>query len=303
MLKRDIEAAIGTVPLSKLTPDVCAKPVQNAVARGSPAHAARVLQVIKQLTRWATAMQLLNRDPAEALDAENMGAVIGQRDRLLSVEELGTVFSALNRSTCVEASTCTALKLLFATGIRSYELLTLRWADVDLEAETLSIRPENLKLGLKATRQRKGQSYVVPLSSYAVGLLKKMCRLTGDFEYVFASWGESGRMTDRVLSHAVRRMAANDKKIGKMERWTPHDARRALASWASDNFDEMLAQRLLGHSVNSVVGSKVASTYDRSQGLEKRRAALTKWGVLLESLDKPPKREPSKVVSIHRRSV
>jgi integrase len=300
VLRRDIEAAIGAVPLSRLTPDVCAKPVQNAVSRGSPAHAVRVLQVLKQLTRWAVGMQFLDRDPAAALDAENLGASIGQRDRLLTLDELGTIFAALNRSGCVEESTRVALKLLFSVGLRTFELLTLRWEDVDLDAGTVAIRPENLKLSLRATRQRKGQPYIQPLSAYAVSLLKKMRAITGKFPYVFASWGDSGRMTDRALSHAVRRMRDDDPKVAKMERWTPHDARRALASWASDNYDEMLAQRLLGHSVNTITGSKVGSTYDQGQALKRKRVALDAWGAVLEALDKTPKREPSKVVNIHR---
>jgi integrase len=236
VLNRDIKASIGDVPLSALTPDAAARPVQAAVARGSVGHAVRVLQVTKQFCRWAASMEHLPRDPAAGLDAENLGAVINQRDRLLTVEELGVVLAALERAS-IEDSTRTAAKLLLATGLRSRELLTLTWADVDLKEATLSVRPENLKLGLKATRQRKGVAYTVPLSPYSVRFFKKMQRITGKFPYVFSSWGTEGRITDKVVARAMRRARLTDKKLAKLPHFVVHDFRRALASWTSDNFD------------------------------------------------------------------
>ena len=297
VLDRDIAESIGSVLLADLTPDVCAKPVQAAVARGSPAHAVRVLQVLKQFTRWAVGMQHLARDPAVGLDAENLGAVIGQRDRFLTLAEVEKVLHGLDRAP-LEESTRIAARVLLASGLRTVELLTLEWRDVDLEAATVSVRVENLKLGLKATRQRKGAPYVQPLNTYAVRLLKRQHKVTGALPFVFASWGESGRMTDRILSHAFRRMREEDAKLAKLAPFSPHDFRRTLATWASDTFDPMLAQQLLGHSVGGIVRSRVASTYDLGQGLDRKRAALDAWGSVLEGLDKPAKRQTAKVVAI-----
>ena len=98
ILDRDIKGAIGNVRLSALTPDVVAKPTRAAVARGAKGHAVKVLGLTKQLLTWGAALEHLKRNPAEMLDAENMGAVIGQRDRTLSTEEVGEVLAGLGRA-------------------------------------------------------------------------------------------------------------------------------------------------------------------------------------------------------------
>lgn len=56
-------------------------------------------------------------------------------------------------------------------------------------------------------------------------------------------------------------------------------------------------QRLLGHSVKSVTGSKVASRYDLSQALARKRQALDAWG---DHLTRLTRGEPAPVVALHR---
>ena len=293
ILNRDIKGAIGNVRLSALTADIVAKPTRAAVARGAKGHAVKVLGLTKQLLTWGAALEHLKRNPAEMLDAENMGAVIGQRDRTLSTEEVGEVLAGLGRAS-IEESTRTAAKLLLATGLRSHELLSLRWTDVDLDAATLTVQVVNQKLSLKASR--KAKVYTVPLSPYAVKLFKRQVRETGSADFVFASFGEAGRVTDKVVTRACARMRKSDKRLAKMPRWTPHDFRRTLASWASEKYDPTTAQQLLGHNLNRILGSGVASTYDTSTGLRRRREALDAWGRVLEGLDRQPK--TAKVVNI-----
>ena len=63
-----------------------------------------------------------------------------------------------------------------------------------------------------------------------------------------------------------------------MPRWTPHDFRRTLASWASEKYEPTTAQQLLGHNLNRILGSGVASTYDTSTGLRRRWEAPRRLG-------------------------
>ena len=86
-------------------------------------------------------------------------------------------------------------------------LWPLKWTDVNFTAAALTVQVANQKLSLKASR--KAKVYTVPLTSYAVKLFKRQERETGSADFVFASFGEAGRVTDKVVTRACARPCAS----------------------------------------------------------------------------------------------
>ena len=126
----------------------------------------------------------------------------------------------------------TAIRLLMLTGCRKSEILTLPWADVDLDAGEL--RLADAKTGPRA----------VQLPPTAVGLLESLPRRK-DSPWVFPGNDRDGRFSggglDRVWQAVRARAGLEDIRL--------HDLRHSFASRALALGETLpVIGKLLGHS-------------------------------------------------------
>lgn len=141
------------------------------------------------------------------------------RERYLSAEELsrlGAAVKACEDAGDISQAAATLFRLLLLSGMRVGELLTLRWADVDLKAGLITLFDS--KTGAKQ----------VPLGDAAVQLLKSAHREVGN-PYVIPSRrrnpkGERTHMTNPAKPWGIVR-----KKAG-LEDVRLHDTRHSFAS-------------------------------------------------------------------------
>ncbi len=279
-LEKDVIATIGAVPIARFDVQAANRPAAAAMDRGAVTHAGTVNGLVKQMGKWGMLHGYLKSNPAAALDDRDIGVVKNQRKRWLTAEELSVFLPAIDVA-ALEKVTRLALKLLLCTALRTNELITLRWVDVDLGEKVLRVRPENLTLNLDA--RRKADVYTQPLSALAVSYFTRLQELTGERDYCFASRSE--RLDDKALGHAVRRMGEANKTLAEWPKFTPHDIRGSVATWISETLgDELGAQRVLGHSLSRLTGSSVAGAYDLSKGVEHKRGLLDSWGLHLQQL-------------------
>ena len=147
-----------------------------------------------------------------------------------------------------------ALELIILTGLRSVELLSIRWEWIDWEKSLLTIPAEFMKGG---TRE-----HVVPLTRRALELLRIQLELTGVSGYVFPGQRDNGHM----VTSAFRTCG-----LGKV---TVHGFRSSLRQFLADaiGVEHWVAEGVLAHSVKGVEGA-----YQREQSLEKHGAALKAW--------------------------
>ena len=130
---------------------------------------------------------------------------------------------------------------------------------------------------------------MVPLSSLAIDLLKRLHALTGEGEYVLQARVDKRKdrsYSERVLSRAVRE---NAKHFG-IEHFTPHDLRRTAASFMTRlKVPRLHVEKVLNHATGDI-----AEVYDRHDYYPEKRAALERWGkhlrTVIESGDKSPMR-------------
>jgi integrase len=301
ILDRDIIATIGSTPLDDVTALVAAEPAEAAVARKARVHASKVLQVTKQMFAYAAIKGHVPMSPAASLKPGHIKAkgrvakVAAKGTRWLRTEELVTFWGALDRAS-VDPTTRLGLQLLILTALRTNEALTLKWADIFFEKKILVLRAENRKM--TPAKAEEAGDWIQPLSDDAIEVLKTLRALCPkDKEWVFYSRRAAEEHTDdHALGHAMRRiwqqdgavkaLAASMKQkaetdpsmedIKRKPKASPHDFRRTVATHLVSTLkvDRVVAQMVLGHSINKAIGSGVGDTYDRGAALDERRAAL-----------------------------
>jgi integrase len=153
-----------------------------------------------------------------------------------------------------------ALELLILTGVRTNEVLGVKWSEIDLANAVWAIPGERMKTG---------KEHRVPLSPAALRVIEAMAASKRS-DYVFPSPRGGGRLSHIVLQRVVAKLGAD---------FTVHGFRSSLRDWAGDetSFPREVCEGVLAHIVGGVEGA-----YRRSDALEKRRTLLAAWANYIE---------------------
>lgn len=273
---------IGAMPARDVSPADVVTVTERAAVKSL--HVARlVLIAAREVFAHALARHVVEADPTAAVAAK---AVIGQRPvsraRLMLTEsELRAMFKALP---AIGRANELAVKVLLSTCARIGELVAARWENVDFEARTWTIPPEDQKgKKIKAASGEDVRAFVVPLSPAALGWFLELKRLAYSSDYVLptrARRGEGDRpMTPSTLNAALDRLA--ETIADECRRFTPHDLRSTARSHlAALGADLLIAERCLNHALGGLV-----AVYDQHDYMTERRAALDKWGAFLLAIE------------------
>jgi integrase len=162
-----------------------------------------------------------------------------------------------------------AFRVLFYTGIRVGELLTLRWADVDLDERLLLVR-RNLSAGVETEPKGRRHRYV-PLSDPALGALARLGarrEFLGADDYVVCNrWGR------RLDASALRRRYHRACAQAGLRRVKLHGLRHAAGSILARTADPVFVRDYLGHAKLSTTDRYVSAKH-RPEDLERLNRAF-----------------------------
>ncbi len=219
--------------------------------------ARRVRQRISAIMRWAIAEGYRNDNPAgEAIGAAlPKNSVMRIHQRALPYGEVGTALSKIQKSGAY-IRTILAFEFLTLTACRSGEVRRATWDEVDFKAAIWTVPAERMK----AKREHR-----VPLSDYALKVLKKAQKLADETKLIFPS------PTGKVLSDNTLSKLCRDHNIGCV----PHGMRSSFRDWAAECSDapREVCELALAH-VNS---DRVEAAYRRTDLFEKRRELMQSW--------------------------
>jgi integrase len=241
--------------------------LDDNVDRGAPISANRIYSLLKQFFTWAAAKDLIPASPMAGV--ERPGGEEHSRTRVLSDDEIRAFWSKLDDCEIREQSRL-ALKVLLLTGQRRGELTRARWSHFDLDQKLWTI-PVELQKTSHARTVVQGP-HVVPLSPFALDLLRQLKALTGEGQYVLPSRGNpksSKPYSASALSHAITK----NRDVFGIPAFSPHDLRRTLRTGLSGLKVELhIAERVINHAQD-----KIVATYDMWAFLDEKREALEKW--------------------------
>jgi integrase/recombinase XerD len=215
----------------------------------STATVARRLSAIRQLYRFLYAEGRRGDDPAAVLEGPRRSrplpkvVSIADIDRLLAQAKAGMAAEHLPQRLRAARLTC-LLEVLYATGLRVSELVTLPLSAARRDARMLVVRGKGAKERLVPLNTGAKQA----MADY-LALLEQGGRKGGKApsKWLFPSFGESGHLTRQHFARELKGLAAAAGLPWKT--LSPHVLRHAFASHLLHNgADLRVVQTLLGHA-------------------------------------------------------
>ena len=242
--------------------------VLEPLARKVPFITVRLLSNTKQAHNWAVRRQLIKTTPLSDLRVADLGITLTQCDRVLTSDEIVTIFRAMEASRLApKFQLLVQLCLLF--GCRGGELSYAEKAHFDFEKKLWLIPPTHHKTG-KRTRK----PLVRPVIPEAEEMLKELFDHSSHSQYAIAKNGRDipqGRATLSDIPELI--INASRRHLGiKMEHWTLHDLRRTARTNFSELTEPHIAEIMLGHKLPGVW-----QVYDRHGYIEEQRRAYSLW--------------------------
>ena len=253
----DYAAPLHRLPVKKVNLKILAKLLDDfakgdGVNTGRPRKGTTVNRMRSALSacfQWAMKKGRAESNPV--LLTEQMEEV--SRKRFLSDDEIRIVWDNAG-----DDDYGSIVRLLILTGQRRDEISELRWNEVKLDLNMISLPPERVK---------NDQEHHIPMSPAVRSIIAGRPRNDG---LVFAP----------ITSWSRRKLRLDVEITGKLGNplapWTLHDLRRTAATGMADiGIQPHVVEAVLNH----VSGSKggVAGVYNRSTYAAEKKAALNKW--------------------------
>ena len=255
-IDKDIVPAIGNRHLAEVTPaDVLAICDRIKKHRGADQTALQVRGVIKRLYAYAIARQLVQFNPAAAVEARFI-ATPNARERVLSGAEVGRLFRAIDQSN-MRRSLKLALRLLMLTMVRKSDLILARWEQINFDAAEWYI-----------PTTKTGVPHIVFLPAQALELFQELKRLACGSEWVLPSRSTLAKPIDRATLNVAIKAMDHD-----LESFVLHDFRRTASTHLHESgFEPDVIEAALAHTIGGVRG-----VYNRAKYAVQRRHMLQQW--------------------------
>lgn len=207
----------------------------------APSTSARHLSAVRQFHRFLCADNIKADDPTRIVASPRARRPL---PKVLSVAEVDTLLTTAEVEASADASEqkraaalrlYVLLELLYATGMRVSELVSLKRAAVMRDATFLTIRG-------KGNKER-----IVPVNDRARDAVRTYVATLSPGPWLFPAGGEDGHLTRQVFARELKGLAARAGIASA--RVAPHVLRHAFASHLlAGGADLRVVQTLLGHA-------------------------------------------------------
>ncbi len=215
LAEEHIVKAIGTLPVDQVAPEHVEQ--LHHRLRKTPYLANRTVAALSSFMTWAERNGYRQRGQNPCRGVEKFSE--HSHKRYLTPDEyarLGKAIRDAGKARTISSSALLAIRLLLLTGCRPAEILTLKWADVDLKlsvlrlpdsktgAKTIQLPPEAVAL-LKKWPVRLGSPYVFPSTARKKGHGEHLVNLAGPWRNL----REAAKVQDVRLYDACRHSFAS----------------------------------------------------------------------------------------------
>ncbi|WP_423028383.1 tyrosine-type recombinase/integrase [Undibacterium sp. SXout20W] len=274
-LEKDIFPEIGKMPIADITHMQMIAALRKVEERGAGEVAHRLKSTCARVFSYANQHGIENRNPAADLK-DVLKPVKASHFAAISADELPAFLESINKNdTRLYAPTRIALRLMLLIFVRSSELRTTPWSEINLETGEWVIPWQRMKRG-KLTINPDQTDHHVCLSRQGLELLRELHHYTGGSTYLFPNQRDHGK----PMSGDAIRMALN--RMGYEGKMTTHGFRALAMTTLKEKlgYRHETVDRQLAHAQKD----KIASAYDRAQFLEERKKMMQHWADYLDGI-------------------
>jgi integrase len=246
----------------------------DKVRKRAPVTANRLQGVLIRMFNFASERGIIDFSPLAGMRRGKESS----RSRVLTDAEIKTLWNCLDlERTDIDIYRLTklALKAILLTGQRPGEVAGMTWNEIDVEWWIIPVE-----------RSKTHEENRVPINPMLAEIIEQARPYSTGSRFVFVSPQSplyqhkkpdiaKPKETDIPISvgtmaNAVRRHSI-EMKIG--ERFTPHDLRRTLRTRLAEiGISDVIAERVLGHKLQGVLGIYNRHSYDAE-----KHQALARW--------------------------
>jgi integrase len=271
VVDRDILPAFQNRLLNEVTADDLRALCNKVKARGAPATAVHVRDIVKQVYAFAILHGEKVGNPANDVAAASI-AIFVPKDRALSPAEIRLAFHQL-QAVATYPTIRLALRMVLLTLVRKSELIEATWSEIDFENATWTIPKQRMK----------GRNpHVIYLSRQALDILVALHTCAAGSKYVLPSRYEPIRcMSHATLNRVTQLIATRAKAAGlPLEPFTVHDLRRTGSTLLNEvGFNGDWIEKCLAHEE----GRTSRSIYNKAEYAEQRRHMLQEWADMVDA--------------------
>ncbi len=261
-LESDIFPAIGSHPITEITPPQMLAVLRKVENRGVVETVSRLLQRCSAVFRYAIITGRATYNPCADLKGAFKAAKTKNMARVQS-NDVPTLIQKI-RGYDGDLITRIALQFMALTFVRTKELIGAQWSEIDFDAAEWRIPAERMKMR---------DPHIVPLSRQAIALLGGAEKIKGSSGYVFKGT-RAKHMSRSTILFALYR-------LGYHSRMTGHGFRGLASTMLHEQgFSPDVIERQLAHAERN----KVRAAYNHAQYLPERRRMMQHWADHLDQL-------------------
>lgn len=229
--------------------------------RKAPVQARNVCAQLSAFYTWA--LPRLDRLASNPCRDAGRPPAPKARDRVLSDAELAALWEALGDE---QEPWTSAIRLLILTGQRRNEVYSAEWTEIDIEQRIWTI---------PAVRAKNGKTHIVPLSDFAVKIIRGLERTKGTPK-LFPAKSSPHNGPSGFSKVQARLRSALGKRLGDVDEWRLHDLRRTVATGLQRIGVRLeVTEAVLNHVSGSQSG--IVGVYQRYNFSTEKRLALDAW--------------------------
>jgi integrase len=265
-LEVNIFPYIGKEPIINITPKDIIKVLDRMKDRGVLEVAHRALQNCAQIFKYAILTQRAEDNPAEKASGYLPPFKSTPRAAITDPKKVGALLRMIDDYKGSSPITKLAIQLMALVFVRSLELRSARWKDINFERNEwrLIVTKTNTEL-------------IVPLSKQAIKILKEVHYLTGDKEFVFASEvSKHDFISDNTLLGVLRALGIPKDEM------SIHGFRAMARTLIHERLeiDPNIIEHQLAHRVPDALGE----AYNRTKFLEQRKRMMQQYADYLDKI-------------------